>query len=96
MSDGAFQVILRFDDETSRSMNIVAVTPLEIRTELHLDPYLVDTLVIDRRKAETRPIKTSGLNGGFLATEALWTAHSHRSRRRSPVIRCPQGCREAV
>ena len=52
------QATLRFDDETSKSLNVVAVTPLEISIELHQDPYIVDTVVIDRRNnAEMRSIK---------------------------------------
>ena len=62
------QATLRFNDEpTTKSLNVVAVTPLEIRIELHRDPYYVDTLVIDRRKAEMRSITTSGLDGGLLS-----------------------------
>ena len=61
------QATLRFNDEPTKSLNVVAVTPLEIRIELHRDPYSVDTLVIDRRKAEMRSITTSGLDGGLLS-----------------------------
>ena len=64
------QATLRIGDAPTKSFNVVAVTPIEIRIELSRSAFFVETLVIDRRKAaDMRTITTDG-DGRVLSERA--------------------------
>ena len=63
------QATIQVDDWPTSSVNVLAVSPLEIRIELHRGQYITDVAVINRQSAEVRVITTSTLDGDIVGEE---------------------------
>jgi len=63
------QATIQVDDEPASSVNVLAVSPLEIRIEVDRNQYITDVAVINRQSAEVRVITTSTLDGEIVGDE---------------------------
>ena len=67
------QATLQVDDEPSRSLNVLSVSPIEIQIEMSQDyeQSFVDLIVINRQTREIRSISENALNGDILSNEPI-------------------------
>ena len=63
------QATVQFNDEPTRSLNVLAVSPTELRIETSRSQYFLDMVVIDRQSGDYRSISKSISSGETLSDD---------------------------
>jgi hypothetical protein len=53
------QATYRFNDQPTKTLNVVGITPIEIKVELFRHEYWTSTIAINRESGEVRVVQTS-------------------------------------